>query len=96
MDPAYIDSQTPTESPQAYKRRIYNTFFYYYSHGMHDAPEMRIKRLWPTNDWITTWANLHDTPITEAQKTVWYRTIHGILKTNVRLHKINMSPTDKC
>lgn len=28
--------------------------------------------------------NLHDTPNTEIQKAIWYKTIHDILETNVR------------
>jgi hypothetical protein len=39
---------------------------------------------------------LHDTPIHSCQTAIWYKTMHGILRTNVRLHKINMSSTDKC
>jgi len=42
------------------------------------------------------WENSTIAPISEAERAVWYRTIHDILLTNERLHRIKMSPTDAC
>jgi len=57
---------------------------------------MRITKLWPNTDWYTVWKNIHCTPVRGGTKTAWYNVIHDILPTNVRLHKIRISPTDKC
>jgi hypothetical protein len=95
LDSAYINSQSTNESLHAYKKRIYNTILYYIQRHP-DAPTKRIERLWPLNDRDTTWKNLHDTHIPSCQTAICYKTVHDILRTNVRLHKINMSSTDKC
>jgi len=67
---------------------------------MHNASstpqEMRIARLWPQSDWQKIWENLTTALISEADKAVWYRTIHDILPTNERLYRIKMSPADGC
>ena len=57
---------------------------------------MRITKIWPNPDWYTVWKNIHCTPVPGGTKAVWYKVIHDILPTNVRLHKIRISPTDKC
>ena len=41
------------------------------------------------------WKNIHCTPLSGGTKAVWYKVIHNILPTNVRLNKIRISPTDK-
>jgi len=58
--------------------------------------EMRITRLWPHTDWSTVWKNVGEVPVSGTNKAEWYKIIHDILPTNVRLHKIRMVPTDKC
>jgi hypothetical protein len=55
-----------------------------------------IQPTWPDIYWKITWPNLHDAPIPQYHKAVWYKNIHDIVRTNVRLNKINMSPKDKC
>ena len=32
----------------------------------------------------------------KCKKMTWYKVINDIVRTNVRLHSINMTPTDKC
>ena len=95
VDAAYIPRQGGSETAKAYKKRLYTTL-----QTMHNASstpqEMRIASLWPQLDWQKIWENLTTAPISEAGKAVWYRTIHDILPTNERLHRIKMSPTDVC
>jgi hypothetical protein len=69
LNHAYISTQSPTELLRAYKRRLYNTM-YYYTQRNQGVPVMRIQRSWPLNDWGTTWNNLHDTPITPGHKAI--------------------------
>ena len=57
---------------------------------------MGINKIWSTADWNTVWKNIHFTPVPGRTKGVWNKVIHDILPTNVRLHKIRISPTDKC
>ena len=42
------------------------------------------------------WKNIHCTPVPGGTEAVWYKVIHDILPTNVRLHKKRISPTGKC
>jgi len=94
MDSAYVDEQGPMESKRAYKRRVYNTL-YHFSRGETGIQDMRITKIWTTTDWNMVWKNIHCTPVSGGSKAVWYKVIHDILLTNVRLHKIRISPTDK-
>ena len=57
---------------------------------------MRITNLWPQTAWPTVWKNLGETPVPGATKAAWYKVIHDILHTNVRLFRIRMVPTDAC
>jgi len=95
VDVAYIPRQGGSETAKAYWKRLYTTL-----QALHNASftpqEMRIARLWPQSDWQTIWKNLITAPISEADKAVWYRTIHDIFPTNERLHQMKMSPTDNC
>jgi len=95
MDSAYVDEQGLTESKRAYKRRAYNTS-YHVSRGETDIQDVRISKIWPNTHWNTVWKNIHCTPVPGGKKAAWYKVTHDILPTNVRLHKIRISPTDKC
>jgi hypothetical protein len=57
---------------------------------------MRIEKKWPHADWKTIWKNLTITPTSVADKMNWYKDIHDIIPTNVRLHLVRISPTDNC
>ena len=37
-----------------------------------------------------------EAPVTEATKAAWYKVIHDIFPTNVRLFRIRMMPTNAC
>jgi hypothetical protein len=95
MDSAYMDEQGLMESKRAYKRRLYNTLDNI-SRGETALQDVRITKVWRNTEWKTVWKNIHCTPVPGGTKAVWYKVIHDILPTNVRLHKIRISPTDKC
>ena len=57
---------------------------------------MRVQKLWPNTDWIRIWKNLNDAPVPENTRCVRYQAIQDIIPTNVRLHHINMVPSDSC
>ena len=95
VDVSYIPRQGGSESAKAYKKRLYRTL--QMIHNASFTPqEMRTAMMWPQTDWQKIWKNLTTAPISEADKAVWYRTIHDILPTNERLHRIKMSPADNC
>ena len=52
--------------------------------------------LWPQTAWPRVWKNLGEEPVPETTKAAWYKVIHDILPTNVRLSRIRMIPTDAC
>jgi len=95
MDSAYVDIKGLMESKRAYKRRLYNTL-YHINRGETGIQDMHITKIWPNTDWNTVWKNIHCTPVPGGMKAAWYKVMHGILPTNVRLYKIRISPTDKC
>jgi hypothetical protein len=70
-----------------YKKKVYHTMLYY-TQAKVDTPVMRIRRIWPTEDWGSVWGNLHEAPIPSHHKAIWYRVVHDIIRTNVRLLKI--------
>ena len=42
------------------------------------------------------WEIIGKAPVSGTNRPEWYKIIHDILPTNVRLDKIRMEPTDKC
>ena len=95
LDSTYVDEQGLMESKRAYKTRLYNTL-YHISRGETSKQDMRITKIWPNTEWNTVWKNIHCTPVPGGTKAAWYKVIHDIVPTNVRLYKIRMCPTDKC
>jgi hypothetical protein len=87
MDSAYIDEQGIMESKRAYKRRLYSTLNNI-SRGETVSQDMRVTKIWPNTEWNTVWKNMHCTPVPGGTKAAWYKAIHDIIPTNVRLHKI--------
>ena len=92
---AYIRRRDNTESDTAYKKRLYTTLKEL-SKADNTQQTMRITRLWPNADWESTWRNLQVAPVPGLDKTTWYKEIHDIFPTNVRLHRIKMPPNDTC
>ena len=42
------------------------------------------------------WKNLQEVWTTDTIRAEWYKVIHDIVLTNVRLARINLSDTDRC
>ena len=92
---AYIAPQGPLESRRAYKRRMYRTLTVLLQETP-DLVPMRIEKLEPFRDWHTIWRNLWMSPVPSRERAQWYKIIHDILPTNVRLHAIGISTTESC
>jgi len=50
----------------------------------------------PNQNWIQIWRNLHDARIPETICSNRYNTIHDIIPTKRRLHRIALTNTDRC
>ena len=95
IEAAYMSPKGTTEGKLTYKKRIYQGLLT----SIHEAagrPEMRIQKIWPETDWTQVWKNLHDAPISEDIRCTWYTVIHDLTPTNERLHRINMTSSNKC
>ena len=57
---------------------------------------MRVQKLWPHIDWIRIWKNFNDTPVPANTRCIWYQVVHDIIPAKVRLHRINIVPSDTC
>ena len=57
---------------------------------------MRVQRIWPVTVWVRVWHNLHEAPVADDIKMIWYRVIHDIYPTHVRLHRINIITRPLC
>jgi hypothetical protein len=42
------------------------------------------------------WKKLHDTPVPESSRAAYFIVIHDIIPTNDRLHRIRLTPADRC
>ena len=78
-----------------YKKRIYTTL-QTLSNANSMIQEMRITKLWPQTNWELVWKNLLITPLPSSDIMTWYRVIHDIIPTNLRLNRIRISITDAC
>jgi len=58
--------------------------------------DIRIVRQRPDIHWKAVWRNLPNAPVPEKYKSEWFKVIHDIIRTQDRLHKIRLSPTNKC
>jgi hypothetical protein len=61
-----------------------------------EPPEMTVQLLWPDTDWVRVWHNLHEAPVSDDIKMIWYRAIRDIYPTHVRLHRLNMTTSPFC
>jgi len=55
--------------------------------------DMRIETMYPNTQWTRVWKNLQEVWTTEAIGAEWYKVIHDIFPTNVRLARINLRDT---
>ena len=80
---------------KSYKKRLHTTLKVLISTD-NTHQDMKITKLWPNADWVTIWKNLQAAPVSGLDTATWYTVIHVIIPTNVRLHRIKMSPTIIC
>jgi len=91
---AYVTPHDPTATQRTNKRRLYTTI-----HTMMRETgnqDIRILRQRPDTHWKAVCGNLHNAPVPGRYKSEWFKVIHDILPTQDRLHKIRLSPTNKC
>jgi hypothetical protein len=55
-----------------------------------------VVKLQPEIEWSIVCRNLHITWTSEGAKSAWYVVMHGLIATNVRLHKIRLTDTTSC
>ena len=46
--------------------------------------------------WVRVWHYLHEAPVSDNIKVIWYRAKHYIHPTHVWLHRLNMAPCPLC
>jgi hypothetical protein len=94
-DTAYVAPQRRSESCKAYKRRIYTTMVVLLREAP-KPPEMRVQRLWTDTAWVRVWHNLPEAPVADEIKRIWYRAIHDIYPTHVRINMITSPHCRNC
>ena len=92
---AYTPIRGNLESQKIYRKLLYKGLLTSI-HAVAGLHEMRIQKLWPDTDWIQVWKNLSDAPVSDNTQCVWYQFIHDLIPTNVRLHRINVTPSNTC
>jgi hypothetical protein len=55
-----------------------------------------VRGLGPVTAWVRVWHDLHEAPVADDIKMIWYRAVHDIYSTHVRLHRINMITWPLC
>jgi hypothetical protein len=48
----------------------------------------------PAIDWFVVWGNLHNISFFDDARSEWYRVIHDLIPTNMRLHRIKLMDTE--
>jgi hypothetical protein len=94
-DLAYVAPKISQESMGYYRKRVYEVMLYYIQPSQ-TTPTMRIQTQWPLVNWDRVWSKFHEVPIPSHHTAVWYKVIHDVVKTNARLYRIRLSPTDRC
>jgi len=95
IEAAYKPTRETFENQMTYRKRLHKGLLtsIYAADGI---PEMRVHKLWPDTDWIQVWKNLSEASVSENMRRVWYQVIHDLIPPNVRLHRINVTPSYKC
>jgi hypothetical protein len=50
----------------------------------------------PSPEWSQVWKNLHNVQINGAIRSTWYRTIHGLIATQIRPFRTHRQPSSEC
>jgi hypothetical protein len=95
QDMAHVEVQKGSETPNAFRIRVYDTM-YVMSRAGREQQETRVVRQNPATDWKYVWTNLQDSGTTETITAVWHAIIHDILPTNIRFHNIRLADTPSC
>lgn len=56
----------------------------------------RITEAFPQCPWDQVWAALSCKLVTSAQRSAWYLVVTGVIRTNLRLHRIRARPSPAC
>jgi hypothetical protein len=90
IESAYVTRQGSTETPKAYKRKIYTTMFLLHTRQAEDTG-MRIQKLWPPTDWTTVWKKCSYDACLSGNKSIFVRrntcTLHTSHKREVAQDK---------
>jgi hypothetical protein len=74
-DIPYVRAQQVGETPNAFRKRVYDTMYILNMAGL-EQKEMSVVRQNPETDWKRVWTNLHDAWTAETITAVWYAVIH--------------------
>ena len=92
---AYIGQKTVDETQRSFKARIYETQTTFdMPEILKRAPRMECKQ--PAQRWDRIWRNISHKHLTSEARSAWFRAVHDIIPTNVRLHTIRLRETPRC
>ena len=66
----------------------------YCSHEPRPIPRVMEKN--PNILWDKVWKNITSKVLTAEVQSAWYKAVHDLIPTRLRLHRIQMSPDDRC
>jgi hypothetical protein len=91
---AHMEPHRQAETHRTFKRQVYDTLRTISTAGNRPR-EVRIMQLQPAIDWFVVWVNLHNLSVFDDM-SAWYIVVHGIIPTNMRLHRIRVVDTENC
>jgi len=93
FEPAYTPIRAGSGNNKSYKERFY-TALLTSIRASAGSPEMGIQKLWSNTDWTRIRKNLKDVPGSDNTRCIWYQVLHDLIPTDVRLHRIKMTPSN--
>ena len=93
MESAYLATRRRDETARGYKKHIHETIHTSMRQTAGEQ-ELRVTKMWPNTNWTRVWDNLHETPVSDSTRFIWYKMLHDIIPTNERLQRIRMVQTD--
>jgi hypothetical protein len=91
---AYIAPQRMEESGKIFKKRMYVSL-HNMARSEKEAPRMRVMTFRSAVDWSVVWNNFSSAVLPDRVRSMWYRVMHDILRTNVRMYRIHQTDTDR-
>jgi hypothetical protein len=95
LDMAYIRQENIREKTAKLRQHMYQQLKTV-AQASTGTKDMRIETTYPNTQWTRARKNLQDVWTTYAIRAAWYKVIHDIVSTNVRLARIKLSDTDRC